>query len=100
MSVRLREFFRLASWAAIIIAVAATSLMVLAIFALPGTWATRVVSIIPASSMMLSRATFPPEADLPRIGVSPSKSVEEKSSSVSRPFRIGGRSRVRWTSTW
>ena len=53
MSVGLREFFRVASWAAIIIAVAATALMILAIFALPGTWATRVASIVPASSMML-----------------------------------------------
>lgn len=36
------------------VAVAATALMMLAIFAMPGGWANRVVAIIPASAMMLT----------------------------------------------
>lgn len=53
MSVGLRTFFRIGSWVVIAVAVTATALMMLAVFALPGNWATRVVSVIPASSMML-----------------------------------------------
>lgn len=54
MSARLQRFFRIGSWVVMTVAVAATALMVLAIFAMSGGWANRVVAIIPASAMMLT----------------------------------------------
>jgi hypothetical protein len=80
MSPGLRTFFRVGSWIVMIVTALAAVLMVLAIFAMPGGWATRFASIIPASSMMLTLG-FSAGAGLRTL-----VSIEERLSSAEREF--------------
>jgi len=80
MSVGLRTFFRVGSWVVMAVTVVASAIMILAIFAMPGNWASRVASIIPASSMMLTLG-FSAGAALRTL-----VSIDERLSSPERGF--------------